>query len=171
MPFYPETQFFQTLAEYPKLLKIINDLTEGGKDDLQDLDRHLKESKLDSVSMQKRWGSKEAAEKIRKRWLFFKAGFTDEQENEIAPNHHQALQSTQSKQAYVEGRKFYQELKKIPEQEQEGMRSGLEAYSHFILNKNYTTCTKCKRKYYLEDADEDGHGRLHCPECGHKWLD
>ena len=80
MPFDPES-FFQNLAEYPELLKIINDLAEslGGKDDLLDLIDQIKKNKFDFATWQERLEEQKDSEKIRQKWSAFWVGFSSDE--------------------------------------------------------------------------------------------
>ena len=173
MPFYPETQFFQTLAEYPKLLKIINDLTEGGKDDLQDLIITIRENEFDFGHWMERQENREKRKKIRAKWLLFYAGFTeneypDQKDFTLKDGYGMELNSATIEIYKIMGRTFYQKFMEIPKQGQEKVGQALAAYV-YLMQPSSTTCIKCQKDYNFEDADGRD-GRLYCPACGNKFV-
>ena len=164
MPFDPES-FFQNLAEYPELLKIINHLAEslGGKDDLLDLIDQKKKQKFDSGNWQERLEEQKDSEKIRGKWEAFWVGFEgdeDSQHFKISLDLHSATVEIYKKM----GRKFHQLLKQIPTEDGDEIRAGLSRYAYLILKRYRITCGKCGHKYYADDA-VNRNDQIRCPEC------
>ena len=175
MPFNPDS-FFQNLAKYPKLLKIIDDLTidyekqeksVGGKDDLQDLADQIKKRKFfDSKMWDEREVVQEDAERLREKWLSFWAGYSGDEELKHLKISLDLNPATV--EAYkIMGRKFRRELESHPKmsaEDREEIRAVLNRYTFLIGYRPRITCGKCGHKYYADDA-VNRNDQIRCPEC------
>ena len=177
MPFNPDS-FFQNLAKYPKLLKIIDDLTidyekqeksVGGKDDLQDLADQIKKRKFfDSKMWDEREVVQEDAERLREKWLSFWAGYSGDEELKHLKISLDLNPATV--EAYkIMGRKFRRLFEQIPAQDQREIHAGLVRYVYLIAKRHRITCT-CGTKYYV-DVAVNSDDEIRCPECNRRFPD